>query len=98
MCERRNGDTGRKPRLLDFEGGKTRCCRTLFECAACSLGRFKRRLTSVTQSGRFGGEDFFRFVQLRALKRFEPRNLRVRQFGEQPKKAPDIAVLGVAPE
>ena len=52
---------------------------------------------AVHQSGRGGGEHFFRFVDLGALERREALDLVERQHGEQFQKAGDVGVLGVAP-
>ena len=52
---------------------------------------------AVHQRGRFGGEHFLRFVDLRALERREALDLVERQHGEQFQEAGDVGVLGVAP-
>lgn len=56
-----------------------------------------RRIGAAAQRGRFVGEDLFRFIDLGAFERFEPRDLGKWQVGEQLQEAADVAVVAVAP-
>ncbi|MBD3785296.1 MAG: hypothetical protein IE926_20510, partial [Micrococcales bacterium] len=55
----------------------------LFKGLRRGFCRSLRRIGAAAQHGRFVGEDLFRFVDLGAFERFEPRDFVERQVGEQ---------------
>ena len=75
MRERGHGDAGRQSRPFDLEGGKSRGGCAFLECAARGFGRGISRVAAMAERGGFGRENLLRFVQLRALKPFQPRDL-----------------------
>ena len=72
------------------------CRRAKVACAVSLASR--RGLAAVQHRGRLGRQHDLGLVDLRAVERFQPRDLVERQVGEQPQELADIGVGGVPPE
>ena len=69
------GDALGELRPRDLERRKIGRERAFLERLARGFVRRERRLAAMTERGRLGRENLLRVVELRALERFEPRDL-----------------------
>src|SRR5690606_108640 len=91
-------DASLQPVVLNLDRREIFAKRALLEGAPSRLRGATRAFFSAAKGGGLIGQYLLRLVDLRALQFFQALDLLQRQLGEEAQEAPDVRVLGVAPE